>query len=325
MLHGSLHPDFAAVGVSLARILPRRGPGGAAVCVYHRGEKVVDIWGGTRDAAGNPWQEDTLSVSFSTTKGVASTLLHVFADRGADRLRRARRRLLARVRAGRQGRDHGAPPALPRGGPVRDRRRGRARERDARLGADGPPPRRGHAAPRARRRARLSRAHLRLARRRARAARRGDEADQRAVRDRARRAARARRALLRRARGSAAPLRAAVRAPVRRPDRAAAREHRADHRARAALAPPARRGRRRAAIRPRRSRRSLPPGMDELDFDGEPLRSASIPAANGMFTARSLARLYACLAAGGELDGVRLLSAEGVRRATASRTAASGA
>src|SRR5258706_1391995 len=82
MLQGQLHPDFAAVGVSLARILPRRGPGGAAVCVYHRGEKVVDIWGGTRDAAGNPWEADTLSLSFSTTKGVASTLLHVFADRG---------------------------------------------------------------------------------------------------------------------------------------------------------------------------------------------------------------------------------------------------
>src|SRR5262245_44615163 len=82
MLQGSLHPDFAPIGVSLARLLPRRGPGGAAVCVYHRGEKVVDIWGGTRDAAGNPWQSDTLSTSFSTTKGVASTLLHVFADRG---------------------------------------------------------------------------------------------------------------------------------------------------------------------------------------------------------------------------------------------------
>ena len=67
-----------------------------------------------------------------------------------------------------------------------------------------------------------------------------------------------------------------------------------------------------ARILPRRA-----PGMDELDFDGEPWRSAQVPAANGMFTARSLARLYACLAAGGELDGVRLLSAEGVRRATA--------
>src|SRR2546422_11619453 len=82
MLQGSLHPDFAAVGVSLARIIPRRGPGGAAVCVYHGGEKVVRNWGGTRDAAGNPWQADTLSLSFSTTTGATSTLLHVYADRG---------------------------------------------------------------------------------------------------------------------------------------------------------------------------------------------------------------------------------------------------
>ena len=38
-----------------------------------------------------------------------------------------------------------------------------------------------------------------------------------------------------------------------------------------------------------------------------------IPAANGVMTARDLARLYACLANGGELDGVRLMSAERVR------------
>ena len=82
MLQGTTHPDFANVARALRRILPRRGPGGAAICVYHRGEKVVDVWGGTRDAAGNPWEEDTLSISFSTTKGVASTLLHLYADRG---------------------------------------------------------------------------------------------------------------------------------------------------------------------------------------------------------------------------------------------------
>jgi CubicO group peptidase (beta-lactamase class C family) len=34
-----------------------------------------------------------------------------------------------------------------------------------------------------------------------------------------------------------------------------------------------------------------------------------------MFTARSLAKLYALLANGGELDGIRLLSEAGVRRA----------
>ena len=80
-LHGTVHPDFWPVAQRLAKQL-RGGPGGAAVCVYHRGEKVVDIWGGTRNAAGDPWQEDTLAVSFSTTKGVTATALHILADRG---------------------------------------------------------------------------------------------------------------------------------------------------------------------------------------------------------------------------------------------------
>ena len=55
-LQGLLHPDFAGVATTLRRLLPKKGPGGAAVCVYHRGEKVVDIWGGTMDDAGTPWE-----------------------------------------------------------------------------------------------------------------------------------------------------------------------------------------------------------------------------------------------------------------------------
>jgi CubicO group peptidase (beta-lactamase class C family) len=57
-------------------------PGGAAACVYHRGECVVDLWGGVRDHAGSAWTRETMAPSFSTTKGVASTLVHVLADRG---------------------------------------------------------------------------------------------------------------------------------------------------------------------------------------------------------------------------------------------------
>lgn len=41
--------------------------------------------------------------------------------------------------------------------------------------------------------------------------------------------------------------------------------------------------------------------------------AAEIPGANAVGTARSVARLYGCLARGGELDGVRLLSEETVR------------
>ncbi len=43
-------------------------------------------------------------------------------------------------------------------------------------------------------------------------------------------------------------------------------------------------------------------------------RRAEIPGANGHAGARDLARIYAALACGGELDGVRLLSPEGIER-----------
>ena len=80
-MDGFAHPDFAPVAWALRRQL-RGSPGGGAVCVYHRGRCVVDVWGGVRDALGTPWTADTMSPSFSTTKGVASTLVHVLADRG---------------------------------------------------------------------------------------------------------------------------------------------------------------------------------------------------------------------------------------------------
>ncbi len=59
----------------------RRTTGGAAVAVYHRGELVADLWGGRR-TDDEPWQDDTLAMCFSTTKGVTSTALHLLADRG---------------------------------------------------------------------------------------------------------------------------------------------------------------------------------------------------------------------------------------------------
>jgi len=82
MLDGTIHPDFADTASVLLRLLPKRGPGGAAVCVYHQGRKVVDIWGGSRDREGSPWRAETTAPSFSTTKGVLSTLVHILVDQG---------------------------------------------------------------------------------------------------------------------------------------------------------------------------------------------------------------------------------------------------
>jgi CubicO group peptidase (beta-lactamase class C family) len=57
--------------------------GGGALCVYVDGAAVVDVWAGTRDAStGLAWESDSMAMSWSTTKGVASTALHMLADRG---------------------------------------------------------------------------------------------------------------------------------------------------------------------------------------------------------------------------------------------------
>ncbi|HYX99926.1 MAG TPA: serine hydrolase domain-containing protein, partial [Mycobacterium sp.] len=56
---------------------------GAAVAVYRGGVKVVDMWGGYRNGfTKTPWQHDTMVNMFSTTKGIASLAVSVAASRG---------------------------------------------------------------------------------------------------------------------------------------------------------------------------------------------------------------------------------------------------
>ncbi|MGN6335102.1 serine hydrolase domain-containing protein [Mycobacterium sp.] len=56
---------------------------GAAVAVYRDGKKVVDLWGGYCNGITKaPWQEDTMVMMMSTTKGVASLAVAVAASRG---------------------------------------------------------------------------------------------------------------------------------------------------------------------------------------------------------------------------------------------------
>ena len=75
-------PGFEPI-VERAQRAFRWGRGGS-LCVMHRGEVVVDTWGGWADKdAGRPWERDTLGVAWSTTKGMASLAVHLLADRGA--------------------------------------------------------------------------------------------------------------------------------------------------------------------------------------------------------------------------------------------------
>jgi CubicO group peptidase (beta-lactamase class C family) len=56
---------------------------GCAVSVYHRGRKVVDLWGGHFDQARTtPYTDDTLQLVFSTTKGITAIAVAMCVERG---------------------------------------------------------------------------------------------------------------------------------------------------------------------------------------------------------------------------------------------------
>jgi CubicO group peptidase (beta-lactamase class C family) len=55
---------------------------GAAVSVYHHGERVVDLWGGSFDGGDRPYDDTTLQLVFSTTKGITAIAAAICVQRG---------------------------------------------------------------------------------------------------------------------------------------------------------------------------------------------------------------------------------------------------
>jgi CubicO group peptidase (beta-lactamase class C family) len=78
---GHFEPRFQTLAETFFR-RTAASEGGGALAVYQDGVKVLDVWGGRRDPSGAPWLERTPSLSFSTTKGVASIALHRCVDQG---------------------------------------------------------------------------------------------------------------------------------------------------------------------------------------------------------------------------------------------------
>jgi CubicO group peptidase (beta-lactamase class C family) len=82
-IEGHVSAGFEAVRDAFAENFSLRHELGGACCVYHRDEKVVDLWGGVRNkATGEPWQEDTMVLVYSTTKGLAAMTLALAHSRG---------------------------------------------------------------------------------------------------------------------------------------------------------------------------------------------------------------------------------------------------
>jgi hypothetical protein len=74
---------FGEVRALFERNFAERGEIGAVVAAYRKGDKVVDLWGGRRTPEGDsPWNEDTMVVVMSTTKGVSAMTLAVANARG---------------------------------------------------------------------------------------------------------------------------------------------------------------------------------------------------------------------------------------------------
>jgi CubicO group peptidase (beta-lactamase class C family) len=82
-ISGFVKPGFEAVREAFVENFTQRNELGAACCIYHHGEKVVDLWGGVRDrGTGGPWDEDTMVFVASTTKGLAGMVIALAHSRG---------------------------------------------------------------------------------------------------------------------------------------------------------------------------------------------------------------------------------------------------
>jgi CubicO group peptidase (beta-lactamase class C family) len=84
-LDGFCDERFTGVADLLSNQLATGEHHGLAFAAYYRGEPVVDVWGGKRNTPDGeaPWQQDTMAICFSTTKGVAATALHMAMERSS--------------------------------------------------------------------------------------------------------------------------------------------------------------------------------------------------------------------------------------------------
>lgn len=81
-VNGELDSRFTPVADAFAQNFSKFGEIGAACAVYHRGKKLVDLWGGLADnTTGRPWTRDSVVLQFSAAKGVTATCINRLAER----------------------------------------------------------------------------------------------------------------------------------------------------------------------------------------------------------------------------------------------------
>jgi CubicO group peptidase (beta-lactamase class C family) len=81
-IYGTCHKNFHPVKAAFAANFSNGDEVGAAVCIFHKGVKVVDLWAGQKNTKTNePWEEDTMVPFFSVTKGLTAICFLMLADR----------------------------------------------------------------------------------------------------------------------------------------------------------------------------------------------------------------------------------------------------
>ena len=82
-VHGTVSRGFEPVRKAFEENFVRRRELGGGCCAYHQGRKAVDLWGGIRnEQTGEPWEEDTMAIVYSATKGLAAMTLAIAHSRG---------------------------------------------------------------------------------------------------------------------------------------------------------------------------------------------------------------------------------------------------
>ena len=82
-IRGSFHEDFQEVAETFAENFDKYQEIGSSVCVVVDGETTVDLWAGYKnEERTDEWDENTLSVAFSSTKAALALCAHILIDRG---------------------------------------------------------------------------------------------------------------------------------------------------------------------------------------------------------------------------------------------------
>jgi CubicO group peptidase (beta-lactamase class C family) len=82
-VYGHVSSGFEGVREAFTENFVQRHELGGACCAFVRGDKVVDLWGGIRrKRTGEPWEQNTMVVVHSATKGLAAMTLALAHSRG---------------------------------------------------------------------------------------------------------------------------------------------------------------------------------------------------------------------------------------------------